>query len=184
MYRKRPLYQLSHNHFPITKFVLQRSQCVVCLPLLRLPKELHAFTRLPIHAMTTTRLTKAADIRFRKTDVNCFPPESIMYEFIFCYCCSKCYWCICCCYSYCGSCFLKGPSQPFFFILVSSTQTRWYVHYKILPMIGFEHGPTSCLGSDRSDNWATTTALMLLLLIFLLLLLMSLGLILSFWVYL
>ena len=45
----------------------------------------------------------------------------------------------------------------FFFILVFSIQLTINVQYKFLPMTGFEMH-TSGIGSDRSTNWAITTA--------------------------
>ena len=55
--------------------------------------------------------------------------------------------------------FLKmGHSWPlFFFIFIFSIQLTVNIHYKFLPMTGFELR-TSRIGSDRSTNWATTTA--------------------------
>ena len=66
---------------------------------------------------------------------------------------------------------LKGPTRPpfclflFFFhkmghsrpLFCLSTVNSKYVHYKISPMTGFEPW-TSGIGSNRSTNWATTTA--------------------------
>ena len=45
----------------------------------------------------------------------------------------------------------------FFFIFVFSIQLTVNVRYKFLPMTGFEPR-TSGIGSNRSTNWATTTA--------------------------
>ena len=45
----------------------------------------------------------------------------------------------------------------FFFIFVFSVQLTVNIQYKFLPMTGFEPR-TSGIGSDRSTNWATTTA--------------------------
>ena len=44
-----------------------------------------------------------------------------------------------------------GHSRPLFFTFVFSTVNRKFVHYKILPMTGFELR-TSGIGSDRSAN--------------------------------
>ena len=52
--------------------------------------------------------------------------------------------------------FLKeGHSRHLFLCFVFSTVNSKYVHYKILPMTGFEPW-TSAIESDRSTNWATT----------------------------
>ena len=55
--------------------------------------------------------------------------------------------------------FLKlGHSRPLFsFIFVFSTVNSRYVHYKILPITGFEP-QTPGIGSDHSANLASTTA--------------------------
>ena len=45
----------------------------------------------------------------------------------------------------------------FFFNFVLSTVNGKHVHFKILPMAGFEWR-TSGIGSDRSANWATTAS--------------------------
>ena len=44
-----------------------------------------------------------------------------------------------------------------FFIFVFSIQLTASIQYKFLPMTGFAPW-TSGIGSDRSTNWATTTA--------------------------
>ena len=56
--------------------------------------------------------------------------------------------------------FFKKWAIPglFFFIFVCSIQLTVNVRHKFLPMTGFEPR-TSGFGSDRSTNWATTTAL-------------------------
>ena len=54
--------------------------------------------------------------------------------------------------------FLKmGHSRPFFFIFVFSMELHVNVHYKCLPMTGFEP-ETSRTGSNCSINSVTTTA--------------------------
>ena len=60
-------------------------------------------------------------------------------------------------------CFLKDWAipGPFLFIFVFSTVNSNYVHYKILPMTGVEPR-ISCIRSDYSANWATTTTLLTL----------------------
>ena len=61
------------------------------------------------------------------------------------------------CVSFCLG-FLYLFEQLSIMIFVFSTVKRTYVHYESLPMTGFEL-QTSEIGSDRSTNWATTTAL-------------------------
>ena len=60
-----------------------------------------------------------------------------------------------------------GHSWPFLLIFVFSTVISTvyskYVHYKILPVTGFDLR-ISGIGSIRSSNWATTTAHLLLIL--------------------
>ena len=54
--------------------------------------------------------------------------------------------------------FSLGHSRPLFsFIFVFSTVNSRYVHYKILPITGFEP-QTPGIGSDHSANLASTTA--------------------------
>ena len=61
-------------------------------------------------------------------------------------------------WEYVEGCLKMGHSRPlFFFIFVFSIQLTVNVRYKFLPMTGFEPR-TSGIGSDRSTNWATTTA--------------------------